>query len=138
MRRQRNSTATRRAIYDDHGGESRFWLAWAQGDVDEAVRAWFRTQSRHDPALREDVESVDAPSARDDVRRALEATNYLVAATTAARPAVVDDLDDVTDLVLHGQAPRPQPPGIRRRATTRGGAAPSPAAARLRCAAQVV
>jgi hypothetical protein len=139
MRRQRNSMATRRAIYDDHGGEMRFWLAWVQGDIDEAVRAWFRTQARHDPALREDLESLDAASARDDVRRALEATNYLVAATAgAARPSIVEDADDVTDLVLQRQHAPPRPVTARERLAPRVATAPARAAARLRSAAHAL
>jgi hypothetical protein len=133
MTRQRNTTATRRAIYADHGGEARFWLGWVQGEIDGAVQAWFRTRASHDPALREDIDSVDAPSARDDVRRALEATNSLVAAaSSAARPAVVEDLDDVTDLVLKGHSAPPQPVAARQRLAARAVAAPARAAARMR------
>jgi hypothetical protein len=133
MTRQRNSTATRRAIYKDHGGEARFWLAWVQGEIDGAVQAWFRTRALHDPALREDLDSVDAPSIRDDVRRALEATNYLVAAPAAAnRPSVVEDLDDVTDLVLQGRRAEPPAPTGRQRLAPQAVAVPARSAARLR------
>ena len=51
MTRQRNSLATRRAIYDDHGGECRFWLGWVHGEINGAVQSWLRTQARHHPAL---------------------------------------------------------------------------------------
>ncbi len=128
MTRQRNGLATRRAIYDDHGGELRFWLGWVQGQLDGSVRDWLRTQARHDPALRQDIDSVDAPAARQDVRRALEATNYLTpaAATAAARPPLVEDPDDVTDLVLHERAAPPRPAAVSRPAV------PSRSAARVR------
>ncbi len=131
---QRSSLATRQAIYDDHGGEMRFWLGWVQGEIDGAVQDWLRTQARHDPALRQDLDSLAAPAARDDVRRALEATNYLVAAsaTAAARPAVVEDLDDVTNLVLQGRSVPPEPVASRERLAPGAAAVPARAAARLR------
>jgi hypothetical protein len=134
MTRQRNSITTRQAIFDDHGGEMRFWLGWVHGEIDGAVRDWFRTQSRHDPALRQDLDSIDTSAARDDVRRALEATNYLVAApsTAAARPTLVEDLDDVTNLVLQSRTVPPAPAAIRERLAPLASAGPARAAARTR------
>ena len=135
MTRQRNSLATRRAIYDDHGGEMRFWLSWVHGEIDGAVQNWLRTQARHDPALQQDIDSADAPAARQDVRRALEATAYLIPVpATAAEPTVVEDLDDVTSLVLGEHSPPPRPAPTRERLAPRAAAPPVPAraAARLR------
>ncbi|HKI34195.1 MAG TPA: hypothetical protein VKA46_20250 [Gemmataceae bacterium] len=136
MTRQRNSLATRWAIYDDHGGEARFWLAWVHGEIDGSVQDWFRTQARHDPALQQDLDSLDGPAARHDLARALEATGYLTPhATTASRPTVVEELDEVTNLVLpersapRAPAPRihaPAPP-IRAAARVRGAYTPSSA-----------
>jgi hypothetical protein len=131
MTRQRNSLATRRAIYDDHGGEARFWLAWVHGEIDGAVRDWFRTQARHDPALQQDLESVDLPAARQEVCRALEATGYLTPHTTpVARAVIADDLEEVTNLVLEERA-APRPPAPRLPSP----APPARTAARLRSAA---
>jgi hypothetical protein len=111
MTRQHNSLATRRAIYQDHGGELRFWLAWVHGEIDGAVQDWFRTQARHDPALQQDIDSIDVPAARHDVRQALLASGYVTPAaapSAESRTAVVEDLDDITNHVLSGRsAPRP-------------------------------
>lgn len=112
MTRQRNSMATRRAIFDDHGGEMRFWLGWVHGEIAGPVQDWFRTQARHDPALQQDLDSIDAPAARRDVRHALETTNYLtpkVPAPAGPRPSLADDLDDVTNLVLQERSATRQP-----------------------------
>ena len=114
MSRQRDSLATRRAIYDDHGGEARFWLGWVHAEIDGAVQDWLRTQARQDAALREDLDSLDAPAARRDVSHALEATGYLTprAAAMPSRPAIVEDLDDVTNLVLQDHPAGRQPPPV--------------------------
>src|SRR5262249_31355649 len=65
------------AVMRDHGGEVTFWLAWLADELHADLRAWFREQARRDPALGRDLESVDQPAARVQVRDALEATNYL-------------------------------------------------------------
>jgi hypothetical protein len=129
MSRQRDSLATRRAIYADHGGEMRFWLGWVRGEIDGATQDWFRARARHDPALRDDLASVDDPAARRDVDHALEATAYLAprAATAASGPALVEDLDDVTNFVLPGRRARRAPAAAAARLP-----APGRAAARVR------
>jgi hypothetical protein len=98
MTRRRDSLATRRAIFDDHGGELRFWLGWVHGEIAGPVQDWLRSQARHDPALQEDIDTIDA--ARRDITLALEATGYLAArpATTASRPEA-ENLEELTGLV---------------------------------------
>jgi hypothetical protein len=94
----------------------RFWLAWVHGEIDRAVERWLRRQARHDPALEQDLASLDPPGAFVAVGNALEATNYLTPASgqlpagppplPAAAPA---SLEELTDLVLQqrldGEAP---------------------------------
>jgi hypothetical protein len=106
MTRRRDSLATRRAVFDDHGGEMRFWLAWVHGEIAGPVQDWLRGQARRDPALHEDIDSIDA--ARPDVVRALEATGYLAPRPASAPPrsAPAEDLDEVTNLVLQRRAAR--------------------------------
>jgi len=121
MTRQHNSLATRRAIFADHGGEMPFWLAWVHGEIDGAVQDWVRTQARHDPALQQDLDSIEAPAARAHVARALEATGYVTPKSpgaAGARPAMVEDLDDITNLVQQGReagrqlVPASRPPAL--------------------------
>ena len=106
MTRQHNSLATRRAIFEDHGGEMPFWLAWVHGEIDGSVQDWVRTQARHDPALQQDLDSIEAPAARTRVAHALEATGYLTpkSAGAGSGPAMVEDLEEVTNLVTQGQS----------------------------------
>jgi hypothetical protein len=113
MTRRRDSLATRRAIFDDHGGELRFWLGWVHGEIAGPVQDWFRSQARHDPALQEDIDTIDA--ARHDITLALEATGYVTprAATTASRPEA-EDLEALTGLVSQRRG------GTRRRARDLG------------------
>src|SRR5690348_13248528 len=129
MSGRRDSLATRRAVFDDHGGEMRFWLAWVQDEIDGPVRHWLREQARRDPALRQDIDSADAAGARRDVASALEATGYLTpkaARASAPRPAAPEDADDVTNIVLQG-TPAARRPGAA--AAARGvGSAPPPEA----------
>jgi hypothetical protein len=66
------------ATFRDHGGELRFYLCWVLGEVDRLVRSWFRRQARNWPELRHDVESLDRPEARLELRLALEVTDCLV------------------------------------------------------------
>ena len=82
--RRHTDQDTRQGIYEDFGGEMRFWLAWVHAEIDPAVQRWFRRQARRDPALSEDLASLDAPTARDAVQSALEATGYLTPATGVA------------------------------------------------------
>ncbi len=105
MTRQHDGLATRRAIFTDHGGEMPFWLAWVHGEIDGAVQDWVRTKTRHDPALQQDLDSIEGPAARSQVARALEATGCMTPKppdSTGARPAMVEDLDDITNLVQQG------------------------------------
>jgi hypothetical protein len=108
MTRRRDSLATRRAIFDDHGGEMRFWLAWVHGEIAGPVQDWLRSRARHDPALQEDIDTIDA--ARREITLALEATGCLTArpATTASRPEA-ENLEELTGLVSHRRS------GTRRR-----------------------
>ena len=87
MTRQHEGLATRRAIFADHGGEMPFWLAWVHGEIDGAVQDWVRNQARHDPALKQDLDSIEAPTARSQVTR--RPGGHRVHDAEAARPGRV-------------------------------------------------
>jgi hypothetical protein len=59
------------------GGEPRFWIAWARGEVSAPVKAWLRDQA---PALGldQDLPRLDDPGASDYLARGLEASTLLV------------------------------------------------------------
>jgi hypothetical protein len=85
------------ATFRDHGGELRFFLCWVLGEVDRLVRNWFRRQARHWPELGRDVESLDRPDARLELRLALEVTDCLVPVPGPLATQAADQ--DSTDLV---------------------------------------
>src|SRR5262245_33350848 len=67
---------TPQAVMRSHGGELTFWLAWLSDELHAETRSWFREQARRDPVLLKDLESIDRPVAREQMRNALEVTNY--------------------------------------------------------------
>jgi hypothetical protein len=118
------------ATFRDHGGELRFFLCWILGEVDRLVQSWFRRQGRNWPDLRRDVESLDRPGARLELRLALEVTDCLVPVPggTATRGALAEghgplpEEDSLTSLAMQDSgevATAHPPPGgqpeIRRR-----------------------
>lgn len=68
---------TPQAVMSDHGGELTFWLAWLSGELVDDLCDWFRLQAHTEAALRKDLASIDQPAAREQLRNALEATNYV-------------------------------------------------------------
>src|SRR5262245_14633953 len=76
---------TLQAVIEDHGGALTFWLAWIHGEVEPQVQDWVRTLAGQDSELRRDLDSVDAPAARNSLRYALQAHDLLAEAT---RPSV--------------------------------------------------
>jgi hypothetical protein len=106
------------ATFRDHGGELRFYLCWVLGEVDRLVGSWFRRQARNWPALRPDVESLDRPEARVEVRLALEVTDCLVGVDgtlPVPRPALhgppvpLAEEDSLTSLAMQESGPDDQP-----------------------------
>jgi hypothetical protein len=96
------------ATFRDHGGELRFFLCWILGEVDRLVRNWFRRQARTWPELRRDVESLDRPEARLELRLALEVTDCLVPDSAGPLP----EEDSLTTLAMQesGEIATPHPP----------------------------
>jgi hypothetical protein len=97
------------AVVRDHGGDEAFWSAWVLDELSPVVRDWVRGQAADDPALRRDLASIDSPSARDEVRQALEAAYYLV------RPGAAGSFGTVRKAECPGGSPaavkvtRPRP-----------------------------
>jgi hypothetical protein len=144
MRKLNERLTTVAAVVRDHGGDEAFWSAWVLDELTPAVRDWVRGQAAKDPKLRRDLASIESPSARAEVRQALEATNYLArpgAPTPAAqaprkRPPAGHDpggfpLDELTYLVVRDSVPKtpaptgPVPPA---RPAVRGEVGPAPPA----------
>jgi hypothetical protein len=116
--RRREARATPQAIIAEYGGEIPFWLAWLRGELDADLQAWFRQQSEHDAALRNDLRCIEQPhgagystrAARAELRNALEAGNYLTEASgddQADLPRGLAAFEEAgqteTDLALSGQ-----------------------------------
>jgi hypothetical protein len=100
----------------DHGGEATFWLAWLADELSAELCAWFRAEARRDPALGKDLESVDQPAARAQLRNALEATNYLA----VRDPGAAASGEELTGLALkEDQLSDAAPPSTARRRLAR-------------------
>lgn len=104
MSRRSKNLIARRTHFARYGGELRFWLAWVLGEVHEEVRSWFRTEATRDAALAQELDSLDAPTARAEVLLVLESSNYL--APPAPPDAVVEEETDLTDLALQESSVR--------------------------------
>src|SRR3954470_14652258 len=104
------------AVLEGYGVAEKFYLCWVYGEVDSRLAAHVRDAAKADGGLREDLESLDAPEAREEVRTALEAAGYLAVpgprgAAVEGRlpPAVAADEEDLTSLAFEQRGREPAP-----------------------------
>src|SRR5262245_10719902 len=107
------------AVLEGYDIEEKFYLCWVYGEVDSRLAGHVREAAKTDGVLRRDLESLDTPAAREDVRTALEAAGYLAIpeprnADVEARypPTIAADEEDLTSLAFDrgGREPVPGAP----------------------------